>query len=242
MLRRRKSSPPSAAEIWLADIGSDALELGNRHELHAGVRNRLERRVRRIGRQDGSLDRPREGRRIRCTSRWHRSTYACPEAPQPSPPTRRPCFTYALDVDHLRKLLAAASLAELLGIASAQAQNQPAPLSVTLTGAAVKSVLSDNRGFVRVVDEARRRGCIDPRGALAVREQRPILVVAVGRSARGAVVVHQVDIVVERILPWLGVKLRIPVHVEPPPPKVFTIGPTKAMFSPHPALPRWQVP
>ena len=51
-------------------------------------------------------------------------------------------FTYSFDVDHFRKLFAAASLAELFGMASAHAQNQPAPLSVTLIGAAVKSVLS----------------------------------------------------------------------------------------------------
>jgi hypothetical protein len=49
---------------------------------------------------------------------------------------------YSFEVPHFRKSLATSTFCELAGMASAQDQNQPVPLSVTCFGAWKKSVTS----------------------------------------------------------------------------------------------------
>ncbi|MNQ90193.1 hypothetical protein D3C85_1055240 [compost metagenome] len=55
---------------------------------------------------------------------------------------------------------------------------------------------------------------VDPDAAFTLVEQCQIFIEAVGGRARRAVFLHQVDIHVDRVLPRLAGKLRLPFHVE----------------------------
>ena len=100
-------------------------------------------------------------------------------------------------------------------MASAHAHSQLARLPLPASGASVKATLSatvDWLGSTR--DEPDDRG-VDPQRALALEEQRQVLVVAVGGRAGRAVLRQQVDVVGEDRLPLRAVELRLPVLVEP---------------------------
>ena len=74
-----------------------------------------------------------------------------------------------------------------------------------------------DRGIRRVGHETGRDGGVDPHAALALLEQGQVLVEPVRGGAGRAVIGHQVEVVRDRVLPFLAVELGFPVHVEPAP-------------------------
>ena len=101
------------------------------------------------------------------------------------------------------------------GMASDHAHSQLPRLPRPVVGRQrVADLVGDGR-VLRVGHEGGGDGGVDPHAALALLEQRQVLVEAVGRGARRAGVLHQVDVELQRVLPFRLVELRLPVLVEP---------------------------
>ncbi len=96
---------------------------------------------------------------------------------------------------------------------------RPQPVAVVVDAFLVREdrvgdLVGDGR-LLRIGDERPGRGGVDPHAALALLEQRQVLVEAVRRGALRARVLHQVGVELQRRLPLGLVELRGPLLVEP---------------------------
>jgi hypothetical protein len=110
--------------------------------------------------------------------------------------------------------LAASSFWVPAGIARAQAQSQLAFLPPSVRRQREADAVGDGR-IVGIGHEGRRNGGVDPHAALALLEQRQVLVEAVGRIASGPDSFHHVDEEGQRLVPLRLIELGVPVLVEP---------------------------
>ena len=115
--------------------------------------------------------------------------------------------------------LAARALREDLGIASAQLQAQAAPLGTFCDGGLGKTGRPGHPALAGIEDVTRRRSRVHPNRAVAVGEQRPDFIVAIGAGARRPVLSQQVDIEAHRLDPLRAGELRLPAEIHPPPAK-----------------------
>jgi hypothetical protein len=138
--------------------------------------------------------------------------------------------------------LAASAFWVPAGIARAQAQSQLALAQAGVRRECEADLVGDGR-VVRVGHEGRRNGGVDPHAALALLEQRQVLVEAVGGVARRTRLHSSCSTKkVERILPLRLIELGVPVLVEPAGAERVAVTVMKAPPSPQPALPRRQMP
>ena len=100
-------------------------------------------------------------------------------------------------------------------MASDQAQSQLPARPEAVIGCEREADLVGDGGFVGVGHEGGRHRGVDPHAALALLEQRQVLVEAVVRRARRAGFVHHVDVEVQRLSPGGLVELGGPLFVEP---------------------------
>ena len=101
------------------------------------------------------------------------------------------------------------------GIASAQAQSQFAPFVRRAVRALRERDLVGDLALLGIGDERGGDGRVDPHAALALVVERKDLVEAVRARSRRAVLLQQVDVGGDRVMPRLALELRLPAHVEP---------------------------
>ena len=70
-------------------------------------------------------------------------------------------------------------------------------------------------GILRVGHEGCRHRGVDPHAALAGLEEGEVFVEAIGRCTGRAVLVHQVEVIRQRLLPGCAIELRLPLFIEP---------------------------
>src|SRR4029077_17102512 len=198
----------------LPGLSRNALELGDRDELHAGVRDGLHRWMQRVSRVDRLQRQIGKRRRLRVVGILvERRTRPWRNA--------RPPFLLG---DEVRVVLACRPRDELLRrvriLRAGWNAERPRPKPVAALAEAVvgrereANLVGDFRLF-RIGHKSGRDRSVDPHAAFAVVEERQVLVEAVRRGAGGAVLLHERHVIVECRLPLWRVELWLPLLVEP---------------------------
>src|SRR6267143_3581076 len=198
----------------LAHLRSDGLELGDGHELDAGVRDRLRGRMGGISREDRLERQLGEGGRGLVLLLL---VGGLPGAGR----DRGPAVRRRDELDVLLRRGPLDELLPLLDVLRRGGDSQgpgPEPLR------AIRH-LADRRGgeaqaarhlrLLGVREIAGRHGRVDPHGALAGGEEGTVLVVTVGAPARRTVLLHHVHVERDGLLPLGARELRLPLLVEP---------------------------